>query len=816
MAKAKALWAKAKAANPEDAGIRAQPRRAGGPKTAAENRPVTGAGLIQFNETEDAIIREKAGGNKQKEHFLRLIPTIEWRGNAERMRSNQLSPKNAAGAYQFIPSTAKLFGLKNRFDFGESAEAASKYYDYLEKQYKGNWDAMLADYNGGPEQAKKVLAGQRPVDETAEYLELANHYGPRFIEDTSRRAYTTQTMPEPGQVDYENVPEGPIKFDPISRKGKVAVGALDVATTAVSGLAGMAAGGLLGLAAIPFVGMEGADKVVKTVQDTMTWSPKSDYGKAFFNALSPVAETVDEKVKDTSMYLGRGNPVAATAIETGANAVLMLVGPGSVKAGIKAGLATSAAKGGGVKGAAAGLVQGAKTTAAESTLGKIHANQAERAAQQAKINKIAAELQENAKALGIELRRDKIHESVRRLAEGQSSPVRGAGFEMISKEANAARLREKSLVNRLWDKFRAQPHYTDVSWAGGTADLLAKELSADGFRVFESQPIMAALEDLRGLNTRITTQLNKKGTGYRTAPKNIPIKRQQLNELQAIRERLIKAAKANRDNPDGAAISRIGTKLDEMLDQQFKADAAQGLDAPWQAWKEAQDAYSSYKNNWNEFKAVRDIIADPDMTPQKLADTILGTSSLLGGKQASRLYDHLMQLTGNTPNMKIAVQGSVMYDLMKPLLDNPNPTRGNYRAVANNIRRFRKENPELIKAMGIKDKDLVSIQHAARAAEHTKLGDPIGLIDTALAGINRHLVGHEIAQAGFRVKLAEKVLNKVLKRDATSHREMLREFAGITEEPITSAISKQALAEAMIRGELANQYQNLAEWGDDY
>jgi hypothetical protein len=240
------------------------------------------------------------------------------------------------------------------------------------------------------------------------------------------------------------------------------------------------------------------------------------------------------------------------------------------------------------------------------------------------------------------------------------------------------------------------------------------------------------------------------------------------------------------------------------------------LDAPWQAWKEAQDAYSSYKNNWNEFKAVRDIIADPDMTPQKLADTILGTSSLLGSKQASRLYDHLMQLTGNTPNMKIAVQGSVMYDLMKPLLDNPNPTRGNYRAVANNIRRFRKENPELIKAMGIKDKDLVSIQHAARAAEHTKVGDPIGLIDTALAGINRHLVGHEIAQAGFRVKLAEKVLNKVLKRDATSHREMLREFAGITDAPITSAISKQALAEAMIRGELANQYQNLAEWGDDY
>jgi len=617
-------------------------------------------------------------------------------------------------------------------------------------------------------------------------------------------------VPAPTGEEEPYVP--PKQFDPLSRRGKVAVGAADAAATVASGALAMPVAGIAGLVSGLFGDAKSASDTVKSVSDALTWNPKSDYGKAIFEAAAPALEKVDEVTKDTAMYLARGNPEVATALETGVNAALILFGPSAVRNGIKAGVAAGAGKSG-MRKAAASVAAGAKETWARSTLGEVHINQAARKAEQAKINAVATDLQANAKTLGIELRRDRIHNSVRIVAEGESATTRGAGFKEISRELNQARLAQKREVQNAWDSFRKQQHFTDVSWAKGAARQMAEELAGDGFNI-QSAAVQDSLKDIMGLQTQITTKLAKDGLGPRQAPNNILIKRQELKELQAIREKLIKRQKDLFGTSDGEAVSRIGKRLDEMLDAQFKADAAKGIDAPWQAWKEAREKYGAYKDNWNEHKAIRDIIADPDMTPQKLANVIIGTSGMLGGKEASRIYDHIMMLTKDSPRVKMAVHGSVMYDLMKPLLDNPEPTQGHYRAVANNIRRFRKENPELVKSMGLKEKDLVTLQHAARAAEHTKVGDPIGLVNTAIAGITRHLVGHEIAQAGFRVRLSEKILNKMLKSDATSHREMLREFAGISTEPISSAVSQKALAEAMIKGELANQYQNMRDWDE--
>lgn len=813
IAEAQKLWSAQ--SGEATSGVAAQPRKAGGPSRDVQD---TTGSLIQFNEDEDAAIKEASGGDPQKEHFLRLIPTIEWRGNADSMRSRRLSQKGAAGPYQFMIPTASAFGVKNRFDFKDSVSGAAKYYDEINERYQGNFDAMLADYNGGPQQAKALLEKGTPdAPETAEYIQLAKKYsaGGR-IKDTTRAEFTTQT-PEEQQAAAGTPPPKYINnrdvgfLDFVGELGKTGLAGADVAGTLVSGAVGQAAGGLAGLGALVVgMGAEGSSDVVKNVSDAVTWSPKSEYGQAFFDAVAPAAQSVDQAVKDTSMYVARGNPAVATALETGLNAGLILFGPGSVKAGVTAGL-----KAGAASGAKAGVKAGLKTTWKEGTLGKVHTAEVAKKAQQAQIKKISSDLVANAEKLGIELHRERIHESVRRVAEGQSSPARGAGFGEVSRELNAARLAEKSKVQQKWDDFRAQQHFTDVSWAKGTARQLAEELAADGFNV-QSSAVMSSLEDLMGLQTQITTKLAKTGLGPRQAPKNILIKRQELKELQAIREKLIKRQKDLRGSSDGAAVSRIGQRLDEMLDSQFKADAAKGVDAPWQAWKEAKDAYGAYKDNWNEHKFVRDLIADPAMTPQKLASTLLGTSSMLGGKEASRVYDHIMMLTKNSPQVKMAVHGSVMYDLMKPLLDNPEATAGHFRAVANNFRRFRKENPELIKSMGLKEEDMVTIQHAARVAEHTKKASAFGVFDTVLKGITRHLVGHEIAQAGFRVKLSEKILNRALKRDVTSHRQMLSEFAGITTEPLTSAISGKELAGAMGRGELATQYQNLAEWDDWY
>lgn len=95
--------------------------------------------------------------------------------------STKVSPAGAKGLMQFMDNTQKLQGgmfKHNHLDPVESMAAAAKYFKYtLTNQYKGNVAAAFADYNGGPNAAKQVLAGKKPkATETADYLEKIKEF----------------------------------------------------------------------------------------------------------------------------------------------------------------------------------------------------------------------------------------------------------------------------------------------------------------------------------------------------------------------------------------------------------------------------------------------------------------------------------------------------------------------------------------------------------------------------------------------------------------------------------------------------------------
>ncbi len=95
--------------------------------------------------------------------------------------STAVSPAGAKGLMQFMDKTQELqkgMFKHNPSDPVESMAAAAKYFKYtLTNQYKGNVAAAFADYNGGPNAAKQVLAGKKPgVPETAEYLEKIKEF----------------------------------------------------------------------------------------------------------------------------------------------------------------------------------------------------------------------------------------------------------------------------------------------------------------------------------------------------------------------------------------------------------------------------------------------------------------------------------------------------------------------------------------------------------------------------------------------------------------------------------------------------------------
>jgi len=84
-----------------------------------------------------------------------------------------ISSKGAKGRFQFMPETAKAYGV-NTSDKVSSAHGAAQYLADLQNQY-GSFKAALAHYNGGTKAAKAVLAGQEPpAEETKNYLKKVN------------------------------------------------------------------------------------------------------------------------------------------------------------------------------------------------------------------------------------------------------------------------------------------------------------------------------------------------------------------------------------------------------------------------------------------------------------------------------------------------------------------------------------------------------------------------------------------------------------------------------------------------------------------
>lgn len=109
----------------------------------------------------------------------------------ERTNPGQVSPKGAKGIMQFMPKEAKQFAHDVSDPFA-SIDAAGRYMQELIKENTKRFEnlygkeamkpskiykAAIANYNGGPTQAKKVLQGEEPTaEETKNYLDRIMNY----------------------------------------------------------------------------------------------------------------------------------------------------------------------------------------------------------------------------------------------------------------------------------------------------------------------------------------------------------------------------------------------------------------------------------------------------------------------------------------------------------------------------------------------------------------------------------------------------------------------------------------------------------------
>ena len=97
---------------------------------------------------------------------LALVPMVE-----SAFEPTAVSPKEAAGLWQIIPTTGQEWGLTlaegydGRLDIHTSTDVALRYLRYLNKSFDGDWLLALAAYNAGPravQEAIKAHAAEPP------------------------------------------------------------------------------------------------------------------------------------------------------------------------------------------------------------------------------------------------------------------------------------------------------------------------------------------------------------------------------------------------------------------------------------------------------------------------------------------------------------------------------------------------------------------------------------------------------------------------------------------------------------------------------
>ena len=147
---------------------------------------------------------------------LAYIPIIE-----SSFKTNALSKASAKGPWQFMKPTAKEHGLKTdwfideRSDPEKATVAAAKYLKTLSRMFNGDWNLVLAAYNGGPGRVSRAV--KKSGIEDFWQLSASTKYLPRETREYVPLILAAMIIGRnPAQYGFEAVVSQPLDYDKVA------------------------------------------------------------------------------------------------------------------------------------------------------------------------------------------------------------------------------------------------------------------------------------------------------------------------------------------------------------------------------------------------------------------------------------------------------------------------------------------------------------------------------------------------------------------------------------------------------------------------
>jgi membrane-bound lytic murein transglycosylase D len=148
---------------------------------------------------------------------LAYIPIIE-----SSFKTNALSKASAKGPWQFMKATAQEHGLKTnwfideRSDPEKATQAAAQYLKTLSRMFDGDWNLVLAAYNGGPGRVQRAMK-RSGLDDFWDIAAKGPKYLPRETREYVPMIFAAMIIARnPLQYGFETATAEPVAYEKVT------------------------------------------------------------------------------------------------------------------------------------------------------------------------------------------------------------------------------------------------------------------------------------------------------------------------------------------------------------------------------------------------------------------------------------------------------------------------------------------------------------------------------------------------------------------------------------------------------------------------